>query len=85
MRRYHINLFMANYEIIFVSYQKKKKGVRLLNFFDVKESLVAAGDSILVRELVSKRESTFTLNLNSTEYIMHVYQMFIFFLNNSAG
>ena len=36
---------------------KKERGVRLLNFFDVKESLVAATGSIWVRDLVIKRES----------------------------
>jgi hypothetical protein len=54
---------MANYEMIFFLYQKKKEGVRLLNFFDVKEFLVAARDSIRVCAPVSKRESAFTLNL----------------------
>ena len=46
--------------MIFFLYQKKE-GVRLLNFFDIKESLVAATvaatGSIWVRDLVIKRES----------------------------
>jgi hypothetical protein len=76
---------------------QKRKGLRLLTFFDVKESVVVLEDGICVCDLARKSEpvAVTIINLkspsffptsNATEYVIRVYQtFFIFFLNNVAG
>jgi hypothetical protein len=79
---------MANHEMLLFLYQKRK-GLRLLTFFDVKESVVVLEDGMCVCDLASKREPVaVTINLkslsffptsNATEYVIRVYQTFFIF------
>ena len=80
---------MANHEMLLLLYQKRK-GLRLLTFFDVKESVVVLEDGICVCYLASKREpvAVTIINLkslsffptsNATEYVIRVYQTFFIF------
>ena len=53
---------MANHEMLLSLYQKRR-GLRLLTFFDVEELVVAPEDGICVFDLASKREPEVTINL----------------------
>jgi hypothetical protein len=50
---------MANHEMLLSLYQKRK-GLRLLTFFDVEESVVAPEDGICIFDLPNKREPEVT-------------------------
>ncbi len=79
---------MANHEMLLFLYQKRK-GLRLLTFFDVKVSVVVLEDGICECNLARKRETVeVNINLkslsifptsNATEYVIRVYQTFFIF------
>lgn len=62
---------MANHEMLLSLYQKRR-GLRLLTFFDVEELVVAPEDGIGVFDLASKREPEVTINLKCLSLFFHI-------------
>lgn len=63
---------MANHEMLLSLYQKRR-GLRLLTFFDVEELVVAPEDGIGVFDLASKREpEVITINLKCLTLFFHI-------------